>query len=144
MTGDDEHENQETRESPALSPDEVTFTREDAESVGDPAAAGTAPEGDPGSAPVEAPGAGETAATATTGAAPLGDASPPAAQGDTPPGGAEVPETTEAPAGSPAAAQERAEAGDASPLERPEVQVLAAFLGAFVLAQVLKRLLGRD
>jgi hypothetical protein len=54
-----------------------------------------------------------------------------------------VPET-DAPAGSPAAAQERAEAGDGSPLERPEVQVLAAFLGAFVLAQILKRLLGRD
>ena len=133
-----DEENQETRESPALSPEEVTFTREDAESVGDPAAAGTGAEGDPGSAPVEAPGAGETAATATTGAVPLGDASPtgaPAAD-DTPPGG------NDAPAGSPAAAQQRAEAGDESPLQRPEVQILGAFLGAFVFAQILKRLFG--
>ena len=141
MIGDEE--NQETRESPALSPDEVTFTREDAESVGEPAAAGAGAEGDPGSAPIEAPGAGETAATATTGAVPLGDASPTSGGDDTPPGGTDVP-APEAPAGSPAAAQERAEAGDDSIIQRPEVQILGAFLGAFILAQILKLLFGRD
>ena len=118
-------ERQETRESPALDASEVQFSRTDAESVGDPAAAGTDAVGDPGSAPVEAPGAGETAATAVSGD-PAQDA--PAA---------------EAPAGSPAAAQARA-GGDESPLERPEVQVLAAFVGAFVLAKLLQRLFGRD
>jgi hypothetical protein len=138
-----DEENQETRESPALSPEEVTFTREDAESAGDPAAAGAGAEGDPGSAPVEAPGAGETAATATTGEVPQGEPAPASGGDDTPPGGSEVPQT-EAPAGSPAAAQERAEAGDESPIQRPEVQILAAFLGAFVFAQILKRLFGKD
>ncbi|HEX8744378.1 MAG TPA: hypothetical protein VF712_14710 [Thermoleophilaceae bacterium] len=122
-----EDENQETRESPALSPEEVSFTREDAESVGDPAAAGAGAEGDPGSAPVEAPGAGETAATATTGTPPE----------DAPAAG--IP-----PAGSPAAAQQRAESGDESPLQRPEVQILGAFVGAFALAKLLQRLFGRD
>ena len=122
-----EDENQETRESPALSTDEVTFTREDAESVGDPAAAGAGAEGDPGSAPVEAPGAGETAATATTG---------------TPPEG--YPAVDEPAAGSPAAAQQRAESGGDSPLARPEVQILGAFVGAFALAKLLQKLFGRD
>jgi hypothetical protein len=112
-----DEENQETRESPALQPDEVSFSREDAESVGDPAAAGTGAEGDPGSAPVEAPGAADTAATATTG---------------------------EPPQDSPAGAQARAESGDGSPLERPEVQILGAFVGAFVLAKLLQRLFSRD
>jgi hypothetical protein len=51
------------------------------------------------------------------------------------------------PAGdSPAAAQERAEhdAEPGSPAERPELQILGAFVGAFVLAKLLKRLFGRD
>jgi hypothetical protein len=112
-----EEDTQETRESPALDADEVQFSREDAESVGDPAAAGTAAEGDPGSAPVEAPGATETAATATTG---------------------------EPAQGSPAAAQERVAGGDESPLERPEVQILGAFVGAFILAKLLQKLFSRD
>jgi hypothetical protein len=90
---------QDTRESPALGDDggELRFTRVDAESIGDPAAAGTDAEGDPQAAPVE----------------PAGD--------------------------SPAAAHERA--GDGG---RPELQILGAFLGAFVFAQVLKRIFGRD
>jgi hypothetical protein len=112
-----DEENQETRETPAVAPEEVTFTQPEVESVGDPAAAGTGAEGDPGSAPFEAPGAGETAATATTG---------------TPP------------EGSPAAAQARAEAGDEGPLERPEVQILGAFVGAFILAKLLQKLFSRD
>jgi hypothetical protein len=47
---------------------------------------------------------------------------------------------------SPAAAQERADrdAEPGGPLERPEVQILGAFVGAFVLAKLLKRLFGRD
>ena len=47
---------------------------------------------------------------------------------------------------SPAAAQERAEhaAEPDSPLERPEVQILGAFVGAFVLAKLLQKLFGRD
>lgn len=45
---------------------------------------------------------------------------------------------------SPAAAQERAEAGDESPLDRPEVQILGAFVGAFVLAKLLQKLFSRD
>ena len=136
MIGDEE--NQDTRESPALSPDEVTFTREDAESVGDPAAAGTGAEGDPGAAPIEAPGAGETAATATTGTPPMDTPSPTGAVA------ADPPPSADAPAGSPAEAQARAESGDDSPLQRPEVQILGAFLGAFVFAQILKRLFGND
>ena len=102
-----EEENQETRESPALgaqdqagAQDEVEFSREDVESIGDPAAAGT-----------------DSEATAVTG---------------------------EPPQDSPAAAQARAEAGDESPFDRPEVQILGAFLGAFVLAKLLQRLFGRD
>ncbi|HEX8065297.1 MAG TPA: hypothetical protein VF520_02090 [Thermoleophilaceae bacterium] len=59
---------------------------------------------EPGDAPVEAPGATDTAATATTG----------------------EPEPTYAPVDS----------GDG----RPELQVLAAFAGAFVLAKLLRRL----
>ena len=113
MSQDD---NQDTRESPALDADagELRFTRVDAESIGDPAAAGTDAEGDPGSAPVEAPGADETPAFTTTGE-PAGD--------------------------SPAAAHERASADDGG---RPELQILGAFLGAFVFAQILKRIFGRD
>ena len=45
---------------------------------------------------------------------------------------------------SPAAAQERAEYGDESPLDRPEVQILGAFVGAFVLAKLLQKLFSRD
>jgi hypothetical protein len=91
-------DDQETRESPALNPQEVQFSREDAESIGDPAAGGM--------------GAEDTSAPA------IGD--------------------------SPAAAQARAEGGDTSPLERPEVQVLGAFIGAFVVAKLLQRLFSRD
>jgi hypothetical protein len=95
-----EEENQETRESPALgAQDEVEFSREDVESVGDPAAAGT-----------------DSEATAAGG---------------------------EPAQGSPAAAQARAE-GDEGPLGRPEVQILGAFVGAFVLAKLLQWLFGRD
>jgi hypothetical protein len=119
-----QEDNQDTRESPALDPNEVQFSSEDAAAVGDPAAAGTDAEGDPGSAPVEAPGAGETAATATTGDVPQDEPA--------------------APSGSPAAAQERANAGGDSPLERPEVQILGAFLGAFVLAKLIAWLFSRD
>ena len=60
-------------------------------------------------------------------------------QTTTPPG--------EAAAGdSPAAAQARADAyaTPEGPLDRPEVQVLGAFVGAFVVAKLLKRLFGRD
>ena len=109
-------ENKDTSESAALDT-EVQFSTEDAEAVGDPAAAGTDAEGDPGSAPVEAPGAGETAATATTG---------------------------EPAEGSPAAAQDRAGGGEESPLARPEVQILGAFVGAFILAKLLQWLFSRD
>ena len=45
---------------------------------------------------------------------------------------------------SPAAAQARAESGDESPLERPEVQILGAFVGAFILAKLLQKLFSRD
>jgi hypothetical protein len=45
---------------------------------------------------------------------------------------------------SPAAAQERAESGDESPLDRPEVQILGAFVGAFILAKLLQKLFSRD
>jgi hypothetical protein len=93
VTQDD---NQETRESPAL--DEVQFSSEDAESVGDPAAAGTDAVGDAQGAPVE----GE---------------------------------------GSPAAAQARAYDDEGLP---PEVQILGAFVGAFILAQLLKWLFSRN
>jgi hypothetical protein len=96
-----QEETQDTRESPALDANEVQFSRADAESVGDPAAAGTDAAGDPGTAPVE-------------------------------------------PSGSPAAAQERAYEGDDSPFDRPEVQILGAFVGAFVLAKLLQWLFGRD
>ena len=95
MSQDD---NQDTRESPALDA-EVQFSTEDAESVGDPAAAGTDAEGDAQAAPV---GGGD----------------------------------------SPAAAQERAY-GDGSPLDRPEVQILGAFVGAFILAKLLQWLFSR-
>jgi hypothetical protein len=128
-----QEDNQDTRESPALDPNEVQFSSEDAAAVGDPAAAGTDAEGDPGSAPVEAPGAGETAATFTTGAVPQGE-----------PAAVEAQDETSAPAGSPAAAQERANAGGDSPLERPEIQILGAFVGAFVLAKLLQWLFSRD
>ena len=97
MSQDD---NQDTRESPALDT-EVQFSTEDAESVGDAAAAGTGAEGDAQAAPVE--GGGD----------------------------------------SPAAAQERAH-GDESPLDRPEVQILGAFVGAFILAKLLQWLFSRD
>ena len=50
----------------------------------------------------------------------------------------------EPPEGSPAAAQARAESVDESPFERPEVQILGAFVGAFLLAKVLQWLFGRD
>ena len=95
-----QEDTQDTRESPALDADEVQFSRADAESVGDPAAAGTDAQGEPAGTPVE-------------------------------------------PSGSPAAAQERAY-GDESPFERPEVQILGAFVGAFVLAKLLQRLFSRD
>ena len=89
-------ETQETRESPALDPDldEVSFSRADVESVGDPAAAGTG-----------------------------------TAAGD-----------------SPASAQRRADrdAEPGGPLERPEVQILGAFVGAFVFAKLLQRVFGGD
>ena len=88
----DEH-NQETRESPAITPEEVSFSQEDAASVGDASAAGVGTD------------AG-------------------------------------APADSPAAAQARAEE-DGGPLDRPEVQILGAFVGAFILAKLLQRLFGR-
>jgi hypothetical protein len=55
-----------------------------------------------------------------------------------------LPEDPGAGAQSPADAQERAESGDESPLERPEVQILGAFLGAFVLAKLLQKLFSRD
>jgi hypothetical protein len=99
-------DNQDTRESPALEPDEVQFSTADAESVGDPAAAGTAAEGDPQAAPVDTGGS-------------FGGQSP-------------------------ADAQERASGGDESPLERPEVQILGAFVGAFILAKLLHWLFSRD
>jgi hypothetical protein len=90
-------DNQDTRESPALDEAEVEFSKEDLESVGDPAAAGT-----------------DTAATAADG---------------------------EPPEGSPAAAQQRAEGDGGLP---PEVQILGAFVGAFVLAKLLQWLFSRD
>lgn len=96
-----DEENQETRETAAVPAEEVTFSQTDAESVGDPAAAGTEPEGEA----FEVPGAGSE---------------------------------------SPAAAQARAESGDESPLERPEVQILGAFVGAFILAKLLQKLFSRD
>ena len=130
-----QEDNQDTRESPALDPQEVQFSTEDAAAVGDPAAAGTDAQGDPGTAPVEAPGAGETAATFTTGDVPQEQS---AETGDY-----AAPETS-APTGSPAAAQERANAGGDSPLERPEVQILGAFIGAFILAKLLQWLFSRD
>ena len=101
MTQDD---TQDTRESPALDAEagELRFTRVDAESIGDPAAAGTDAEGDPTAAPVEP--------------------------------------AFDEPRESPAAAHERAAADGG----RPELQILGAFLGAFVFAQVLKRIFGRD
>ena len=99
-------DDRETRESAALDPDEVQFSTADAESVGDPAAAGTDAAGDPQAAPVDFGGA---------------------AGGE-----------------SPASAQERASGGDVSPLERPEVQILGAFVGAFVLAKLLQWLFSRD
>jgi hypothetical protein len=88
-------DNQETRESPALG--EVEFSTEEAQSVGDPAAAGTDAVGDD-SAPVES---GQ----------------------------------------SPAAAQERAQGDEGLPAE---VQILGAFVGAFVLAKLLQWLFSRD
>ena len=97
-----DEENQETRETAAVPAEEVTFSHTDAESVGDPAAAGTGAEGEA----FEVPGAG------------AGE--------------------------SPAAAQERAESYDESPLERPEVQILGAFVGAFILAKLLQKLFSRD
>ena len=90
-------DSQETRESPALDT-EVQFSAEDAESVGDAAAAGTDA---------------------------VGDDSAPVYGGD-----------------SPAAAQERAY-GDETPFDRPEVQILGAFVGAFILAKLLQRLFSR-
>ena len=45
---------------------------------------------------------------------------------------------------SPAAAHARVDSSDPSPGERPELQILGAFLGAFVVAKILKRLFGRD
>ena len=102
-----QEDTQETRESPALDPQEVQFSTEDAAAVGDPAAAGTDAVGDPGSAPFEA-------------------------------------QETVTPPGSPAAAQERAAGGAEGPLDRPEVQILGAFVGAFVLAKLLQWLFSRD
>jgi hypothetical protein len=49
-------DDRDTRESPALNPDEVRFSTAQAESIGDPAAAGTGAEGDPAGAPVEPAG----------------------------------------------------------------------------------------
>jgi hypothetical protein len=48
------------------------------------------------------------------------------------------------PSESPAGAQARAEYGDESPLDRPEVQILGAFVGAFVFAKLLQKLFSRD
>jgi hypothetical protein len=76
----------------------------------------------------ETPASDATAASATTGE-PAGDS--PAAGGGT--GG-----------DSPAAAQERASGGEVSPIERPEVQILGAFVGAFILAKLLQRIFGSD
>jgi hypothetical protein len=52
--------------------------------------------------------------------------------------------TDEPPSESPAGAQARADYGDESPLDRPEVQILGAFVGAFVLAKLLQKLFSRD
>jgi hypothetical protein len=116
-----ENENQDTRESPAISPEDV--------------AAAAAPAAE--SAPADAP-------------APPADA--PAAPADAPAPPEEVSFSLREDTGadhagggqSPAAGQERAESGDQSPLERPEVQILGAFVGAFVLAKLLQRLFSRD
>jgi hypothetical protein len=58
--------------------------------------------------------------------------------------GFSVPEDAAATGESPAGAQARAESGDESPLERPEVQILGAFVGAFILAKLLQKLFSRD
>ena len=91
----DDERTQETQESPALGENgEISFSTEQAEAVGDEAAAGTGPAD-----------AGE----------------------------------------SPADAQERGSAAaEQSPAERPELQIVAAFVGAFVVAKLLQRLFGRD
>jgi hypothetical protein len=73
------------------------------------------------------PAAAGTDAEGDPQAAPVDTGEPPATAGE-----------------SPAAAQERASGGDQSPLERPEVQILGAFVGAFVLAKLLQWLFSRD
>ncbi|MEA2475551.1 MAG: hypothetical protein QOE06_3466 [Thermoleophilaceae bacterium] len=117
-----ENENQDTRESPAISPEDVA------------AAAAPAAESAPADAP--APPADAPAAPADAPAAPPEEVSFSLREdtGADHAGGGQ----------SPAAGQERAESGDQSPLERPEVQILGAFVGAFVLAKLLQRLFSRD
>ena len=122
---------EDTRESEALGGSEVQFDTQDAEAIGDPAAASVEAEGAaPGSAEVEAPGAGETASDALH--EPLvGD---PAGPGDD--FGAEpVGEQT------PAAADLRGAEHAESP---PFIPIAGAFVGAFVAAKLLGKLSGGD
>ena len=113
---------EDTHESDALGGAEVSFDQGDTEAIGDPAAASVAAEGeDLGAAPVEAPGAGETAAHATT--EPL------------------LGEPASTPYQSPAAAAERGAAQAENP---PLIPIAGAFVGAFVAAKLLGRLSGGD
>jgi hypothetical protein len=99
------------------------------DTLADPAAASVDAEGAlPGSAPIEAPGAGETAAHATD--VPL-MAEPAPAE---PIGGASWEQ-------SPSAADER---GAAQREDPPIIPIVGAFVGAFVGAKLLGKLSGDD
>ena len=125
-----QEERQDTEEAEALEPGAVRFEPADAEVVGDPAAASVDAQGaDLGGAVVEAPGAGETAAHAT---------SEPAFADPVPPGDFEAAAADEQ---SPAAADRRGAEEAESP---PFVQIGAAFVGAFVAAKLLGKLGGGD
>ncbi|HEX8076144.1 MAG TPA: hypothetical protein VF545_14315 [Thermoleophilaceae bacterium] len=133
---------QETRESPVVDTGEIRFSVEDAQAVGDPAAASTNAEGaPPGSSETEAPGATETAATTTA------EPAAPEAQPE--------PEPVALPP-QPEQAWDRSWAGD-SPAdadrrgaeEAPGVgsalgPIAGAFVGSFVLAKVIGRFGGGD
>jgi hypothetical protein len=125
---------EDTQESDALGA-EVRFDREDAEAIGDPAAASVEAEGAvPGSAGVEAPGASETASDALTeplSGDPAGIAGEPGAEWQ-PPGPAEQ---------TPAAADRRGAEQAESP---PFIPIAGAFVGAFVAAKLLGKLGGGD
>jgi hypothetical protein len=120
----DENENQDTRESPALSADALE-TPPEAETAAAAESAPTPPEGTP--TPADEPPPTPDTAAASAGEVTFSDPGAGHAGGQ-----------------SPAAAQARAESGDQSPLERPEVQILGAFVGAFILAKLLQRLFSRD